>query len=121
MESLSPDLIGQPMVLDENGRWPFTFAAVPSVVLDDPPQGLGPYELATYVYYRRHAHFRTGACFVAIDTIAKKLGVSWSRIRQARNWLRDHGLIKVIKTPGGMPDRVITVYPPLPKGTITCR
>jgi len=119
MENLSVDLVGQPMVLDQNGRWPFNHAAVPWFILDDPPEGMGPYELATYCYYRRHASFRTGVCFVAIATIAARLNASWSRIRKARDWLEDHGLIKVIQTRGGTPDRVITVYPPLPEGTIT--
>jgi len=107
-----PDLVGEPMTLDQNGRWPFNHAAIPWFVLDSPPEGMGPYELATYCYYRRHANFRTGACFVAISTIAKKLGCSWARIRDARDWLEDEGLIRVVKTRGGQPDYVVTIYPP---------
>lgn len=104
------------MTLNENGRWPFNHAAIPWFVLDNPPEGMGPYELAVYVYLRRHANFRTGACSVAIDTIARRLGASWVRIRQARDSLEKWGLIRVIKTPGGVPDQVVTVYPPSAKG-----
>ncbi len=111
-EDFPPDLIGKPMVLGKNGKWPFKHAAIAWFILDDPPEGMGPYELATYIYYRRHANFRTGACFVAIDTIAKKLGCSWARIRDARDWLETRGLIRVVKTRGGQPDFVITLYPP---------
>lgn len=106
------------MTLDHNGRWPFNHVAIPWFVLDNPPEGMGPYELAVYVYLRRHANFRTGACLVAIDTIARRLSASWLRTRQARDWLETRGLIRVIKTPGGLPDQVVTVYPPITKGTL---
>jgi len=107
------------MTLDQNGRWPFNHAAIPWFVLDNPPEAMGPYELATYCFYRRHANFHTGACSVAIDTIARRLGASWVRIRQARDWLETRGLIRVIKMPGGVPDQVVTVYPPIAKETLT--
>lgn len=110
-EDLSPHLVGEPMTLDKNGKWPFKHAAIPWFILDSPPEGMGPYELATYIYYRRHANFHTGACFVAINTIAKRLGASWARIRDARDWLEDQGLIRVVKTRGGQPDYVVSIYP----------
>ena len=119
MESLSPDLVGQPMTLDQNGRWPFNHAAIPWFVLDNPPEAMGPYELATYCFYRRHANFHTGACLVAINTIARRLGASWVRIRDARAWLEARGLIRVIRKPGGIPDEVVTIYPPTLSETIT--
>lgn len=119
MENISPDLVGQPMTLDQNGRWPFNHAAIPWFILDDPPEGLGPYELSVYVHLRRHSNFQTGISWVAISTIAERLGASWSRIRQARDWLEAHGLIRVVRMAGGMPDQVVTVYPPPPKEAVT--
>lgn len=78
-----------------DGQWPDPFYATPNVVWEQYLGLISPNAFLIYHVYRYYASSHSGKCWPSISMIAKKLGWSWERVRNARNELEEVGLISI--------------------------
>jgi len=78
-----------------DGKWPDPFYATPKVLWEEYVGVISPNAFLLYHVYRYHADGHSGKCWPSISMIAKRLGWSWGRVKEARKELENAGLIDV--------------------------